>query len=165
MPSSPIQDYRSAERFTPLKLSINEVFNTFKDQPWVRHSKLIQPNPSLIGSEEYYSFHDYKGHKLDIAGPSKDIWKSSSSKASLRSVLTPKQFREKRTPCLPNSRTRSLNTERLTELTLSFRQCTPFRTLRLHCILNEYCSMFYTLQIQQLGIRPDDGIFPAQRQP
>ena len=33
IPSSPILGYRSAGRFTPLKLSIDEVFNTFKDQP------------------------------------------------------------------------------------------------------------------------------------
>jgi len=43
MPSSPIQSYRSAERFTPLRLTIDEVFNTFKDQPWVRRPKPIQP--------------------------------------------------------------------------------------------------------------------------
>jgi len=61
MPSRTIQGYRSAECFTPLKLPIDEVFNTFKDQPKVRCLKPIQPNPSLIGSE-YCSFYDCKGH-------------------------------------------------------------------------------------------------------
>jgi len=35
-----------------LELPINEVFNTFKDKSWVRRPKLIQPNPSLLGSKE-----------------------------------------------------------------------------------------------------------------
>jgi len=39
MPSSSIRSYISAERFIPLKLPIDEVFNTFKDQPWVRRPK------------------------------------------------------------------------------------------------------------------------------
>ena len=33
MTSNPIQGYKSAEHFTPLKLPIDEVFSTFKDQP------------------------------------------------------------------------------------------------------------------------------------
>jgi len=60
---SPIQSYRLTEHFTPLTLTINKVFNTFKNQPWVRQPKPIQPNPSLPGSEEYCSYHDCKGHQ------------------------------------------------------------------------------------------------------
>ena len=64
MPLSPIQGYRSADHFTPLILLIDEVFNTFKDQSCVRRPKPIQPNPSLIGSEEYCSFYDRKGYQI-----------------------------------------------------------------------------------------------------
>ena len=51
------------ERLTPLKLPVNEIFNTIKDQPWVRPPKLIQHNFSLPESEEYCSHHDYKGYQ------------------------------------------------------------------------------------------------------
>jgi len=51
------------EHFTPLKLPINELFNTFKDPPWVKRSKSIQHNPSLPGSEEYCSYHECKWHQ------------------------------------------------------------------------------------------------------
>jgi len=70
MSSSPIQDYRLAVHFTPLKLLICEVFNTFKDQPWVRRPKPIQPNLSLIGSDDYCLFHDCKGHQFIYCWPS-----------------------------------------------------------------------------------------------
>jgi len=35
LPPNPIQNYRSIEHFTPLKLPINEVFKIIKNQPWV----------------------------------------------------------------------------------------------------------------------------------
>jgi len=59
----PLQSYKSMERFTPLKLPINKVFNTFKDQPWVRCLKSIQYNSLLLGLEEYCSYHECKGHQ------------------------------------------------------------------------------------------------------
>ena len=49
--------------FTLLNLPINEVFNTFKDQSWVRRPRLIRYDPLLPGVEKYCSYHDYKGHK------------------------------------------------------------------------------------------------------
>jgi len=59
----PLQAYKLIEQFTPLKLPISEVFNTIKDQPWVRRSRPIQYDPSHPGAEEYYFYHDGKGHK------------------------------------------------------------------------------------------------------
>ena len=41
LPPNPLLDYRSMEQFTSLKLPINEVFNTIKDQPWVRRPRPI----------------------------------------------------------------------------------------------------------------------------
>ena len=49
--------------FTPLRLPINEVFNAIKDQQWVKRLKPIQYNPILLRVEEYYSYHDSKGHQ------------------------------------------------------------------------------------------------------
>ena len=34
-----LRDDRLMERFTPLKLSIDEIYNTIKDQPWVRRPR------------------------------------------------------------------------------------------------------------------------------
>jgi len=48
------------EHFTLLRLSINEVFNAFKDKPWVKPLKSIQYNPTLLRAEEYCSYHDSK---------------------------------------------------------------------------------------------------------
>jgi len=50
--------------FTPLKLPINEIFNTIKDQPQVRRLRLIMYDLILSGAEEYCSYHDGKGHKI-----------------------------------------------------------------------------------------------------
>ena len=47
-PSS-LQAYKPIEIFTPLKLCINEVFNTIKDQPWVKRSGPIQYTVQGIG--------------------------------------------------------------------------------------------------------------------
>jgi len=63
LPPNPLRSYKSMERFTPLRLPINEVFNIFINQPWVRRPKPIQQNPPLLGSEEYCSYHKYKGHQ------------------------------------------------------------------------------------------------------
>jgi len=49
--------------FSPLRLPINEVFNAIKDQSWVKRPEPIQYNPMLPGAEEYYSYHDSKGHQ------------------------------------------------------------------------------------------------------
>jgi len=46
--------------FTPLKLQIEEIFNTFKDQPWVMSWRPLQHNPSLLGLEDYCSYHESK---------------------------------------------------------------------------------------------------------
>ena len=48
------------ECFTPLKLLINEVFNTFKYQLWVRRPSPIQHNPSLPVSEKHCSYYEGK---------------------------------------------------------------------------------------------------------
>jgi len=40
-PTSLLQSYKSMECFTLLKFLINEVFNSFKDHPWVRRLKPI----------------------------------------------------------------------------------------------------------------------------
>ena len=43
---------------------INEVFNAVKDQSWGRCLKPIQHDPALLREEQYYSFHESKGHKI-----------------------------------------------------------------------------------------------------
>jgi len=55
--------YRVDDRFAPLKLPIQDVFEAIKGQPWVKRPKtklheLIRP-----GVKDYYSFHDRKGHQ------------------------------------------------------------------------------------------------------
>jgi len=48
LPPNPLQSYNPMEQhFTLLKLPINEVFHTFKDQPWVR-PKTNRYNPHFI---------------------------------------------------------------------------------------------------------------------
>ena len=42
---SPFYNFKTKEHFTPLKLTINMVFNAIKDQLWVRRPKLIQYFP------------------------------------------------------------------------------------------------------------------------
>ena len=59
-----LQAYKMIEQFTPLRLPINEVFNTVKDQPWVKRLRPIQYDPSLPGIEEYCSYYDNKRHKI-----------------------------------------------------------------------------------------------------
>ena len=49
-PSS-LRDDRSMECFTSSKLLIDKVYNTIKDQSWVRRPRALQHNPSLPGSE------------------------------------------------------------------------------------------------------------------
>ena len=47
-----------------LRLPINDVFSAIKDQPWVRGPKPIQHDSALSEVEDYYSYHDSKGHKI-----------------------------------------------------------------------------------------------------
>jgi len=49
------------EYFTPLRFLINEVFNAIKDQPWIRHPRPLQHNPTLPEEEECCSYHDSNG--------------------------------------------------------------------------------------------------------
>jgi len=60
--ASPLRAYKSIEQFTLLRLSINEVFNAIKDQPWIRRPRPIQYDHSHPRAEEY-CYHDCKGHK------------------------------------------------------------------------------------------------------
>ena len=60
---SPLQAFKPTERFTPLRLPINKVFNAIKDQLWVRHLKPIQYDLALLKAEEYCSHHNNKGQQ------------------------------------------------------------------------------------------------------
>ena len=75
------------QHFTSLKLSINEVFNTFKVQPGVRCPRPIQFDPSLSGAEEYCSYYDSKGTRPSTVGLSGSTWKSSSNKVFSKSTF------------------------------------------------------------------------------
>jgi len=83
---SPLQNYKSMERYTPLKLPINKIFSTIKDQPWVRCPRPIQHNPSLPGLEEYAPTTTAKGARPSTVRPSEGTWKSSSNKTSSKRV-------------------------------------------------------------------------------
>jgi len=48
---SPLRAFRTEEYFTPFRLSINEIFNTIKDQSWVRRPKPIRYDPTLPKAE------------------------------------------------------------------------------------------------------------------
>ena len=70
------------EHFTLLKLPINEVFNTIKNQPWVRR----RDQSNTTGSEEYFPITTAKGTKPSIVGPSEDIWRISSSRTYSKNI-------------------------------------------------------------------------------
>ena len=61
--SSLLGAYKLIEKFTLLRLSVNEVFNTIKDQTWTMRPRPIPYDPSLPKVKEYCSYHDGKGHK------------------------------------------------------------------------------------------------------
>jgi len=77
------------EHFTPLKLSINNIFNTINDQPWVRRPRPIQHNPSFSRSEEYYSYHDCKWHQAVTVGPSEGPGGALQQDLFKEYILTP----------------------------------------------------------------------------
>ena len=103
LPPNPPQNYRSMERFTPLKLLINKVFNTFKYQPWVRCPKPIQHNPSLFRSEEYCSYMNVKSTPL--LGPPKVPKRAHPTRLPQRVSSLSKQFPDSRTQSLLRSGT------------------------------------------------------------
>ena len=72
-----LQGDRSTECFTPLKLTINEIFSTIKDQPWIRRLKLLQHNPMLPESKEYCSYHEARNIKPSITRPTECTWRNS----------------------------------------------------------------------------------------
>jgi len=85
---SPLGAYKPIEQFTPLRLLINEAFNTINDQLWVRRPRPIQYDPSAPRVEEYCSTMTVKGTRPSIVGAFESTWKSSSVRTSSMNVLT-----------------------------------------------------------------------------
>ena len=88
--ASPLRAYKSIEQFTLLRLSINEVFNTIKDQPWIRRPTPIQYDHSHPRAEEY-CYHDGKEHKTIHCRSLRRYLKELIRQGFLKKyVLTPK---------------------------------------------------------------------------
>jgi len=89
-PSS-LRAFKLTEHFTPLRLPINEVFNAMKDKLWVRRPRLNWYNPTHPGAEEYYSYHDIRGHKTIHCYSLQKYLKEIIGKGFLKEyILTPK---------------------------------------------------------------------------
>ena len=58
-----LRAYKPIEQFTQLRLPVNEIFNTIKDQRWVRRSRPAQYDLSHSRAKKCCSYHDGKGHK------------------------------------------------------------------------------------------------------
>jgi len=87
LPPNPLWDYRSMEHFTLLKLLINEVFNTIKDDR--DQSNTI---PHFLGRRNIVSSTIAKGTKSYTIGPFEGIWRRLSSSTYSNSTSSlPKQ--------------------------------------------------------------------------
>ena len=80
---NPLQTYKAMQQhFTPLRLPINEIFNTIKDQPWIRHPRPFQYDPSLFKAEEYCSYAT-RNVRPPTTGPSRSTYGLLKSTSSL----------------------------------------------------------------------------------
>jgi len=148
-----------------LKLSINEVFNTFKDQPWVRsRSGLILYCQNRRSTAPTTTA---KGTKLSTAGPSGDTWRNLSNKASSRSTFSlPRRSLCNQTHSLPGSRARSPSTRRSTYfptfmqteytlLNLSFMYCIHENKITTQCFI--FCRATIQSCASMMGFLPLGG--------
>ena len=60
-PQSPLQAYQVDDNFTPLKFSIQDVFETIKGQRWVKHPKPKSHDSPRLEMKDYCSFHGWPG--------------------------------------------------------------------------------------------------------
>jgi len=67
-----VQAFKMKEHLRPLRLPINEIFNTIKDQAWIKRPKSIQYNPTLSGAEEYCSYHNKRDTRQSIVEASRN---------------------------------------------------------------------------------------------
>ena len=84
------------EHFTLLRFSINEVFNAIKDQQWVKRSKPIQYDSTLLGAEEYC-----KGHQTIHCKSFRKYLEELSAKTSSKSTSLPPITSDARQPSAP----------------------------------------------------------------
>jgi len=81
------------EYYTPLRLPINEFFNTVKDQLWVKRLRPIHYNPASPEWKSVIPSTTVKDTKSSTARASVDTWKSLFAKtfSKKKYILTPGQ--------------------------------------------------------------------------
>jgi len=74
------------EYYTPLRLPINEFFNTVKDQLWVKRPRPIHYNPASPEWKSVIPSTTVKDTKSSTARASVDTWKSLFAKTFSKKI-------------------------------------------------------------------------------